>query len=262
MASGCVLRIMHEITLFHAMCSYQGSKSFFLHGRRVRNVDGTLRGRSWRAIFQILWSHISSSLKTKWTEGPSIMSTPRSKYSAMTARVSSSWESPNGTPRDEIMHGPRGSWWGIGFTSMISSVTLFISYLRIGQIDFDATSSDVVSQSLLCPMVQPASCFIDRKSRKVENKGKTDRTAEPVEIRVTSTGLLKSWSVTFPLKSWSTSSQKVRHIYQKVDQRPSTSHSRPSILMPWLLNSCPLPWNLKIPAAESRTWTDQSPWTL
>jgi hypothetical protein len=34
---------------------------------------------------------------------------------------------------------------------------LFISYLRIGRIDFDATSNDLVMLSLLCRMVQSIS---------------------------------------------------------------------------------------------------------
>jgi hypothetical protein len=44
---------------------------------------------------------------------------------------------------------------------------LFISYLRIGLIDFDRTSSDLVAMSLLYRMVQSASCFVERKSKKL-----------------------------------------------------------------------------------------------
>jgi hypothetical protein len=67
-----------------------------------------------------------------------------------------------------------------------------MSYLKIGRIDFDATSSDLVVLSLLCRMVQSAIIFIERKSRKVKNKGKSDLMAESVEIRVKSGGLSKS----------------------------------------------------------------------
>jgi hypothetical protein len=35
-------------------------------------------------------------------------------------------------------------------------------------------------------MVQSASCFVERKLRKVDNQEKRDLMAEPVEIRVTS----------------------------------------------------------------------------
>jgi hypothetical protein len=72
------------------------------------------------------------------------------------------------------------------------SPPMFVSYLRIGRIDFDATSSDLVVLSLLCRMVQSARIFMKRKSRKVDNQGKRDLTAESVEIRVTSGGLSKS----------------------------------------------------------------------
>jgi hypothetical protein len=51
---------------------------------------------------------------------------------------------------------------------------LFVSYLRIGRMDFGATSGDYVVLSLLCRMVQSARIFIERKSRKVDNKGKSD----------------------------------------------------------------------------------------
>jgi hypothetical protein len=40
-------------------------------------------------------------------------------------------------------------------------------------------------------MVQSARSFIEKKLRKVENKGKRDLMAESVEIRVTSGGLSK-----------------------------------------------------------------------
>jgi hypothetical protein len=80
---------------------------------------------------------------------------------------------------------------------------LFISYLRICWTDFDATSSDFVAFSLLCRTVQARICFIERKSRKVDNQGKWDLIAEPVEIRVTSGASQKVKVSVFPSKSWS-----------------------------------------------------------
>jgi hypothetical protein len=48
-------------------------------------------------------------------------------------------------------------------------------------------------------MVQSASCFVETKSRKVENQRKRDLIAERVEIRVTSGGLSKYWGVSPPM---------------------------------------------------------------
>jgi hypothetical protein len=115
---------------------------------------------------------------------------------------------------------------------------LFLSYLRIGWINFDATSSDLVAPSLLCRMVQSASCFIERKSKKLRIKeneiwwqnlakyGWHLEASQKVEVSL------------FPSKNWSFSSQKMIvskkliSIPQKVDRSPSKGHPPPSILMP------------------------------
>jgi hypothetical protein len=76
---------------------------------------------------------------------------------------------------------------------------LFVSYLRIVRIDFDATSSDLVALSLLCRMVQLIRIFNERKSRKVDNKGKRDLMSESVEIRVKFGGLSKSSKINFSI---------------------------------------------------------------
>jgi hypothetical protein len=85
----------------------------------------------------------------------------------------------------------------------------------------------------------------------VENQGKWDLIAEPVELRVTSGASQKV--------DMSLSPSKIRSFStQKMDRRPSKIHPRPSIFMHLTLNSSPLPSNVKLPSAESRTWTDQS----
>jgi hypothetical protein len=78
---------------------------------------------------------------------------------------------------------------------------LFISYPRIAQIDFDATSSDLVALSLLCRAIQSESCVAERKSRKIDMKEKRDLMTGSVELRVTYGGLSKVEVSVFPLKS-------------------------------------------------------------
>jgi hypothetical protein len=122
---------------------------------------------------------------------------------------------------------------------------LFVSYLRIGRIDFDATLSHLVASSWICRIIQSTSFLLRgswEKLRIKENEiGWQNRlkygwhlgTCQKVEVSL------------FPSKVDYRPLKKFIGASQKMDPSPSKGDPLPSILMSCWLNSWSLPLNVK-----------------